>query len=114
MDSMIAPIGSYPSASRPARVEPASPSGDRRGDTPGRSLVPAGPRRDHRQSEHRSREDSRTAAQSCAAAGVWVQADAAPRRGLRADAIERRRYQAAYGAAMNLAPAARPIRERCA
>jgi hypothetical protein len=114
MDSMIAPIGSYPSASRSARVEPASPSDERRGDTPGQALVPAGPRRDHRQPESRPHEETRTAAQSCAAAGVWVQTDAAPRRGLRADSVERRRYQAAYGAAMNLAPAARPIRERCA
>ena len=91
-----------PVPTRPgARVSPISKSADTDLDQRGRALVPvkssADPKPANDPAPGRPAND---VAQSCAKAGLWLQCDApAPRRGLRADAVERQRYRDTYEAA---------------
>ncbi|XBQ14852.1 MAG: hypothetical protein ABL308_07720 [Oceanicaulis sp.] len=96
------------------RVEASSDAGQAGGESRERALVPAGPRRDGARPDHRETVPG-TVSRSCARAALTLQTDTpAPRRGLRADAVERDRYRRAYASAQSPAAASRPSMERVA
>lgn len=109
--------GSSVPTHRGARVAPAPKSGQSGSDdNRQRALVPVNPT--PRKTE-RPRAQSTTNASSAARSGqsaLALQCDTpAPRRGLRADAVERRRYHESYAAAGRpTAPVQRPTLVRCA
>ena len=91
---------------RDMRVAPASTAGDAGSEKRQRALVavktPSTPRAANDRPPTKPAND---VARSCARAGLSLQTDApAPRRGLRADAVERQRYRNAYEAAGRAAP----------
>ncbi len=111
MDAMIVNAGPHnpvptPASARRARAEAGLRSGaSARNRRETRALVPAGERRDHpvsRQTPRRQGQGApgRSVAEAAAAAAFAVQSQAGPaRRGLRAEASERARYQRAYAEA---------------
>lgn len=94
-----------------ARVEASTDAPAPGGDERRRALVPVGPRRDGGRSSADPASSQAGVREACVRAGLALQIDApAPRRGLRADAVERNRYRRAYetaGRAFAAAPAPR-------
>lgn len=102
---------------RDARVAPSAQSGDAGSKQRERALVPVkSTPRPHAAQECAAAKPAHDVALSCVRAGLALQADApAPRRGLRADAVERQRYRDSYEAAGRQAlGAARPTLVRSA
>ena len=80
-----------------------------------RALIPQRRASDRRSQVAPRSIPSSSIAEASARAGVLVQTDfSAPRRGLRADAVERNRYTRAYDEASRSAPMVRPQLERSA
>lgn len=114
-------IGFDPYAPRSLRPVPAGGSSrvnagegaDASGDQSRRALVPSGPRRDRSRPQRRAEERGGETGRACLRAGLYLQTDApAPRRGLRADAVEQDRYRRAYDAAATPAAPVRPKLEK--
>ncbi|MCC5995128.1 MAG: hypothetical protein JJU18_01995 [Oceanicaulis sp.] len=99
---------------RTARVEPACPVRDVR-EEPRRGVPDRRTGADRRSGARASAAPACPSASAGVSAGNALSLQAGPaRRGLRADACERQRYQTAYGAAQSLAPAPRPCVEHAA
>lgn len=112
-----APRSAGPASGRAAgRVTPgagAQASGNGPGDPGRRALVPAGQRRDGGEPRRRTETRSGGAGRACARSGLTLQTDTpAPRRGLRADAVEQGRYRRAYETAMAPASPAPRLEKR--
>lgn len=86
---------------RDARVAPSPKPGDAGSDKRERALVPVKPKaRPHAAHDRATAKPANDVALSCVRAGLALQTDTpAPRRGLRADAVERQRYRDSYQAA---------------
>ncbi len=93
---------------RDARVAPSPSAGDAGPDRRERALVPVkNTAQAHGANDRAPSRPANDVARSCARAGLSLQTDMpAPRRGLRADAVERQRYRTAYEAAGRAVPRA--------
>ncbi len=96
------PAGALVPTRRTARVEPAPVAANVHDEPRGRA-----------DAQRRAGARAQTSAPLSPDGVTFLQAGPV-RRGLRADACERQRYQAAYTAAMHLGPSQRPSRERAA